>query len=75
MSDGIQFVGRFLIITGIILAIVGGLLLFSGRIPWLGKLPGDIIVQRKNFTFYFPLATSILLSIIITLFLWLIARR
>lgn len=75
MSDGIQFVGRFLIITGIILAIVGGLLLFSGRIPWLGKLHGDIIVQRKNFTFYFPLATSILLSIIITLFLWLIARR
>ncbi|HXX53258.1 MAG TPA: DUF2905 domain-containing protein [Thermodesulfovibrionales bacterium] len=75
MSEGIQQVGKFLIIAGIAIAAVGGLLLLSGKIPWFGKLPGDIVFQKKNFTFYFPLATSILLSIIITLIFWLIGRR
>jgi len=75
MANGIQFTGKLLLIAGVIIAVVGGLLLLSCRIPWLGKLPGDIFVQRKNFTFYFPLATSILLSIIITLVLWLLGRK
>lgn len=75
MSDGIQYIGRFLIITGIIIAVVGGLLLLSGRIPWIGRLPGDIMIQRKSFTFYFPLATSILLSLVITFILWLLGRK
>lgn len=75
MSDGLQFIGRILIFTGIIIVVIGGLLLLSGRIPWIGRLPGDIIIERKNFTFYFPIATSILLSIIITLVLWLTGRR
>jgi len=75
MNEGIQHIGRFLIITGIIIAAVGGVFLLSGKIPWLGRLPGDIVIQKKNFTFYFPLATSILLSIIITFILWLLGRR
>ncbi len=75
MGDGIQHIGRVLIITGIIIAVVGGILLLSGRVPWLGKLPGDIMIQRKNFTFYFPLATSILLSIVITMILWFLGRK
>jgi len=75
MGDGIQHIGRFLIITGIIISVAGGILLLSGRVPWLGKLPGDIMIQRKNFTFYFPLATSILLSIVITFILWLLGRK
>lgn len=75
MADGIQYIGRFLIILGIIIVAVGGLLLFSGKVPWLGRLPGDIIIQKKNFTFYFPLATSILLSVILTLLFWIIGRR
>ncbi|GAB4407750.1 MAG: hypothetical protein OHK0032_03100 [Thermodesulfovibrionales bacterium] len=75
MADGMQYIGRFLVILGIVIALIGGLLLLSGKIPWLGRLPGDIIIQRKNFTFYFPIATSILISIIITLILWLIGRR
>lgn len=75
MADGIQHLGRFLIILGIIISAVGGILLLSWKIPWLGRLPGDIIIQRKNFTFYFPLATSILLSIILTFIFWLIRRR
>jgi hypothetical protein len=75
MNEGIQHIGKFLIITGIIIATVGALFLLSGKIPWLGKLPGDIVIQRRNFTFYFPLATSILLSIIITFIFWLLGRR
>jgi len=75
MSDSIQYIGKFLIFLGVIVAGIGGLLLLSGRIPWIGRLPGDIMIQRKNFTFYFPLATSILLSVILTLIFWLIGRR
>lgn len=75
MANNIQYMGRFLILTGVIIVVIGVLFLFSGKIPWIGKLPGDIIVQKKNFAFYFPIATSILISIIITLFLWLIGKR
>jgi len=75
MADGFQYIGKFLIFLGLIISAIGGLLLLSGKIPWIGRLPGDILIQRKNFTFYFPLATSILLSLILTLIFWLIGRR
>jgi len=75
MADGIQYIGKFLIILGMVIITVGGLLLLSGKISWLGKLPGDIIVQKKNFTFYFPLATSIILSILVTVIFWLFGKR
>jgi hypothetical protein len=71
----IQHIGKLLIVIGIVCAALGALLLFSGKMPWLGRLPGDIIVQRKNFTFYFPLATSIFVSILLTLLFWLFGRR
>lgn len=66
---------KLLILFGLILAAVGGLLLFIGNVPYIGKLPGDIYVQRKNFSFYFPLTTSILLSIVLTLLFSLFSRR
>ncbi len=75
MTDGLQHIGKFLVIVGAIMIIIGGLLLLSGKISWLGRLPGDIIVQRKNFTFYFPLATSIILSIILTLLFWIFGKK
>ena len=59
--------GRILIIFGIILIVVGFLLNSGMRIPHLGKLPGDICIKKDNFTFYFPAATCIVLSIILTL--------
>jgi hypothetical protein len=71
MSD----VGRFLILLGLAAIVVGAALTFLPRIPWLGKLPGDIVVQRERFTFYFPLATSIVVSILLTLVLNLFFRR
>ncbi len=67
--------GKLLLVFGVIIIVIGLLLLFVGKIPFIGKLPGDILIQRKNFTFYFPLGTSILLSILLSLLLWLISRR
>lgn len=67
MPDGLQSLGRLLLLMGVILAVIGVLFMISGKIPWLGRLPGDIIIRRKTFTFYFPLATSIILSIVLTL--------
>ena len=75
MTDGIHYLGKLLVVLGVIVIAVGGLLLFSGKIPWIGRLPGDILIQKKNYTFYFPLATSIIISLIITLVFWLLGRR
>lgn len=75
MTDGIQYLGKFLIVLGVIVIAVGGLLLFAGNIPWIGRLPGDILIQKKNYTFYFPLATGIVISLILTLVFWLLGRR
>ncbi len=67
ISD-MQELGRILILIAAITGIIGLLLFFSNKIPFIGRLPGDIIVQKKNFTFYFPLATSVILSIILSMF-------
>jgi hypothetical protein len=72
---GFDSFGKLLILFGLILAAVGGLILLIGKVPFIGRLPGDIYIQRKNFTFYFPLATSILLSIILTLLFSFFSRR
>ena len=70
MSD----LARFLIIIGVLLVGVGLALLLLPKIPWLGKLPGDIVIKRENFTFYFPLGTSILISVILSLIFWLFRK-
>jgi hypothetical protein len=66
--------GKMLIIFGIVMAVVGAILLAAPKIPWLGKLPGDFIYRGERFTFYFPLATCILLSIVLSLVLYLLRR-
>ncbi len=66
--------GKILIYLGLFLVVLGLIFSFGGKIPWLGHLPGDIYIQRERFTFYFPLATSILISIVITLVLYLFRR-
>jgi hypothetical protein len=67
-------VGKILIIIGFILIVVGIIVTFSDRIPFIGKLPGDISIEKENFRFYFPIATSIILSIVISLLLYFINR-
>lgn len=66
--------GKFLIVVGGVLICVGALFLLGGKLPWLGHLPGDISIQRGNFSFYFPLATSILVSIVLSLLFALLRR-
>ncbi len=68
-------VGKALIVIGIIVLIIGILVAYGPKIPFLGKLPGDIYVKRDNFVFYFPLATSIIVSIILSLVIYLFTRR
>jgi len=67
--------GRMLITLGLILVAAGVLLTFAGRLPFkLGRLPGDIFVQGRNSTFYFPLVTCLILSVVFSLVMWLFRR-
>ena len=66
--------GRVLIVVGVVLAVVGVLMTLGAKIPGLGRLPGDIVVERGSFRLYIPLATSILLSLVLTGVLWLLRR-
>lgn len=66
---------RLLVIAGGVLVTLGGLLWLMRRLGPLGRLPGDIVIQRPNFTFYFPLMTSIILSLLLTLAINLLIRR
>jgi DUF2905 family protein len=68
-------IAKILIVFGLLIALAGVVLLLVGRVPWLGRLPGDIHYQRGNFTLYFPLATSLLLSVVLTLILYFLGRR
>jgi hypothetical protein len=68
-------IGKVLIAFGLLIVLAGLVLVLMGRVPWIGRLPGDIHIQRGNFTFYFPLATSLLLSVVLTLIFYLLGRR
>ena len=70
-----QELGRALIVFGVVLTLVGIALTFADRIPWLGRLPGDIVVRKGNFTLYAPLVTGLILSLVLTLLLNLWSRR
>jgi DUF2905 family protein len=71
----IQHIGKMIIILGIFLVVIGALIVLSPKIPYIGKLPGDIYIKRNNFTIYFPIVSSILISIILTLILNFIFRK
>ena len=66
--------GKIFIYLGLVLVVIGVVLILVGRLPWLGRLPGDISIERDNFSFYFPIATSILVSVIISLVLYFLRR-
>jgi hypothetical protein len=70
-----QQTGKILIIVGAIVIIVGIILWFGGnKLNWIGKLPGDIRIEKENFKFYMPITTMILLSVVVSLILWLIRK-
>jgi uncharacterized membrane protein YdbT with pleckstrin-like domain len=70
--------GKILVLFAITLAIIGFLLIALGKLPFFGKLPGDVVIRRGNSTFFFPIVTCILVSIVLTvlvnLFLWIFRR-
>ena len=77
MPDGLGTIGKQLIFLGLLVAAIGLVLMLVGRFPGLriGRLPGDIYIEREGFRFFFPLATSIIVSIIVSLVLWFLGSR
>ncbi len=69
-----EAIGKLLIITGLVLVVIGALFIFTKFIP-MGRLPGDIYIKKDNFSFYFPLATSIIISIILTLISFFLGKK
>lgn len=67
--------GRILILVGVLFILAGLLVSLAPRMPGIGRLPGDILIQRSHFTFYFPITTCLILSVFLTLILWLTSRR
>ena len=67
-------IGKILIIAGLLLIAAGLLFIVAGKIPFLGRLPGDIRVERENFSFYFPFTTGLLISVLLSLIIWLFRR-
>ena len=70
----LQPLARALIFFGVVLVGFGVVLLLAPKMPWVGRLPGDILIQRDRFTFYFPLASCLLASLVLSLLWWLIGR-
>jgi uncharacterized membrane protein YkgB len=71
---GLGALGKMLILLGVLIIVIGLLLLVGEKIPWIGRLPGDIIIRKEKFSFYFPISTCILISIILTFFFWIIRK-
>lgn len=66
--------GKILVVIGLLVAGVGVLFLFADKIPWLGRLPGDLTFRRGNFTFYFPIVTCLVISVLLSLLFWLFRK-
>lgn len=67
--------GKLLVLIGLGLAVLGAVIWFAGKVPWIGRLPGDIRIERENFKFYFPLTTCLLISAVLTVLFWLLRKR
>jgi hypothetical protein len=67
-------IGRMLIVVGVLLALIGGAIMLISKVPEIGRLPGDIVIQRDGFSCFFPIVTSIVLSIVLTIVLNVLLR-
>ncbi len=75
MFSDLQTTGKLLVFAGLILITAGTFLIFEGRIPWLGQLPGDLRITGEKYAFYFPVVTCILVSIILSLIIWILRKN
>jgi hypothetical protein len=67
--------GKLFIFIGLLLVVIGFVFIIGNKIPYIGKLPGDIVIERRNFNFYFPVTTCIIVSIILSLIFWLLGKK
>ena len=67
-------VGKILIAFGLLIALAGVVLVLVGRVPWIGRLPGDIHIVRDGFSFHFPLVTCLIISVVLTILIWIFRR-
>jgi hypothetical protein len=67
--------GKLFIFIGLLLVVIGFVFIIGNKIPFIGKLPGDIVIERRNFNFYFPITTCIIVSIILSLIFWLLGKK
>jgi hypothetical protein len=72
--DSFSDLGKILIVVGIVITVAGVLVVTGGKLPWLGRLPGDFTIRGENYTIYLPLATSVLISIVLSLIYWFFRR-
>lgn len=72
--NGLSDLGRFIALAGAILLVIGGTIWLAGKAPWLGDLPGNIRIQRGNVSCFFPLATMILVSVVLTIVVNIVLR-
>ncbi len=68
-------IGKIIIFIGLVLVVIGFIFMLGSKLPFIGKLPGDIAIVRKNYSFYFPVTTCIIISIILSFILWLFNKR
>jgi hypothetical protein len=72
--DGLEPVGRALIVIGVFITVLGAVMLLTPRVPFLGHLPGDIVIHRENLTIYFPITTMLIVSVVLSVVLSVIGR-
>ncbi len=68
-------IGKIIIFFGLLLIVIGFVFMLGSKLPFIGKLPGDIAIERQNYSFYFPVTTCIIISIILSFILWLFSKR
>jgi hypothetical protein len=72
--DGFEPIGRALVIVGVFLTVLGAIMLLTPRVPWLGRLPGDIVIHRDDLTIYIPITTMLIVSVVLSVVLSVISR-
>ena len=72
--DGLEPIGRWLVVIGVFITILGGIMLLTPRVPWLGRLPGDIVISGDNATIYIPITTMLIVSVVLSVVVNVIGR-
>jgi hypothetical protein len=72
--DGLEPIGRWLVVIGVFIAILGAIMLLTPRVPWLGRLPGDVVIRSDNATIYIPITTMLIVSVLLSVVLSVIGR-